>query len=114
MQLGADTTVCGSLLLDGFAPGATSYIWNTGDTQPAILVEVSGAYILTASNAYGSHADTVQVTVAPLPDPPVVLFENNILRTTATGALQWWLNGQPLSGAVGDTLLPPANGSRCK
>jgi hypothetical protein len=52
----------------------------------------------------------VQVTVVPLPDPPAVLFENNHLRTTAIGALQWWLNGQPLPGATGDTLLPPANG----
>jgi len=110
VQLGADTIVCGSLLLDGFAPGATTYLWNTGATQPAIVVEVSGIYILTASNGFGTHTDTVQVTVVPLPDPPVVLFENNILRTTAAGALQWWLNGQPIPGAVGDTLLPTANG----
>jgi hypothetical protein len=59
-------------------------------------VEVSGTHFLTASNAVGINADTVQVTVVPLPDPPAVLFENNLLRTTATGALQWWLNGQPL------------------
>jgi hypothetical protein len=70
VNLGADTSACGQLLLDAGNPGAT-YIW-TGVPSPnsTILVVNSGPIDVQVTNAAGCSAtDTVQVTIF---DSPIV------------------------------------------
>ncbi|MCB0430989.1 MAG: PKD domain-containing protein [Flavobacteriales bacterium] len=53
----------------------------------------------------------VQVTVNPGPGKPVVTESNNILTSSVSGTTyQWYLNGQPISGANAQTCTPLADG----
>jgi gliding motility-associated-like protein len=62
-MLGPDTVKCkDSLLTIGINTGATSYLWNTGDTTATIQVSQAGTYILTADFApCGLMSDTIIV-----------------------------------------------------
>ena len=63
IMLGPDTVKCkDSLLTIGINTGATSYLWNTGDTTATIQVSQAGTYILTADFAScGLMSDTIIV-----------------------------------------------------
>lgn len=67
VQLGPDQNVCGQTVLHGFAPGATTYLWNTGATTADLPVDTSGTYILTATNEIGVRTDTIVIQVFALP-----------------------------------------------
>lgn len=60
-----DTNVCESVILDAGNPGS-SFLWSTGDTTQAILVDSTASYWVTASNSKGSNTDTIQVYVDSL------------------------------------------------
>jgi gliding motility-associated-like protein len=68
-----DTTVCedANLVLNATTLGANKYVWNTGETSPAITLDSVGLYIVTASNNCGSVSDTVLVTANNC-DPPFI------------------------------------------
>jgi gliding motility-associated-like protein len=68
-----DTIVCeeANFVLNATTKGATSYVWNTGETLSAITLDSGGLYIVTASNACGSVADSALVTVNSC-DPPFI------------------------------------------
>lgn len=73
--LGADTAFCESipLILDAGYPGAT-YRWSTGDTTQTIAVtNVSGNYWVKVTQ-YCTRADTVNVTIRPLPTVKGISF----------------------------------------
>lgn len=61
--LGNDTTVCGSIVLDGQIAGAT-YLWSEGSTTQTITVSVSGPYGVTVTDANGcSGTDNINVSI---------------------------------------------------
>jgi gliding motility-associated-like protein len=59
-------------------PGITSYVWNTGDTGPAITITEPGEYIVTASNICHQHVDTATITskVCDIEAPNVILLSS--------------------------------------
>ncbi|MCB9232265.1 MAG: right-handed parallel beta-helix repeat-containing protein [Bacteroidia bacterium] len=64
VDLGADTTVCDTLVLDA-GPIGTNYLWSTGATSQTLSVTVSGNYWVDVSNACGTDRDTISVTAQP-------------------------------------------------
>ncbi|MCC6726334.1 MAG: gliding motility-associated C-terminal domain-containing protein [Saprospiraceae bacterium] len=67
------------------SPAFTSYIWDTGQTTPSIVVTDAGTYSVTVTDVHGCMA-TVQQTVAqaPMPYPtiaPVTPFCNGSSQT---------------------------------
>ncbi|HOY06642.1 MAG TPA: right-handed parallel beta-helix repeat-containing protein [Saprospiraceae bacterium] len=104
VQLGPDRNACGQTVLHGFAPGASSYLWNTGATTADLTVDSSGMYILTATNDIGSATDTIVVQVFPLPllfagpDISVCSGASVDINTSSSGTCQWSdLAGIPVS-----------------
>ena len=65
VDLGADTTVCGSVTLD--AGTFNNYSWNTGNTTQTIFVVSSGTYSVTATSGLCSSSDTINVTINASP-----------------------------------------------
>lgn len=66
VDLGPDVTLCPgeTLALDATQPGAT-YLWNTGDTGPTLMVDAAATVIVTVTDQYGcSNSDTVAVAYA--------------------------------------------------
>lgn len=67
VDIGQDTSVCVSLLLDAQLP-SVSYLWSTGDTTSAITVSSSGLYSVLVTDSLGCEgSDTIGVSVTPLP-----------------------------------------------
>ncbi len=63
VDLGPDTAVCESYLLDAGNAGA-DYQWNTGDSTRIIQVHSSGSYAVTVTNSNGCTArDTVNLII---------------------------------------------------
>lgn len=63
VDLGNDTTVVNSLVLNAGNPGAT-FSWNTGATTQTITVTTTGKYYVTVTDQYGCTAsDTIIVDI---------------------------------------------------
>lgn len=68
IDLGADTSHCGTFLLDLSIATGSSYLWSTGDTTPNLAIMVSDTYAVMVSDTNGcSTTDTIIVNINPLP-----------------------------------------------
>jgi PKD repeat protein len=71
VALASDADLCGSatLLLDPGPCGGCSYVWSTGATTPAIVVDSIGTYSVTITDevrgTYCSNSDTITVSHIP-------------------------------------------------
>lgn len=84
VSLGSDTSLCAGnvISLETGASQATSYLWNTGESSPTIVVSTSGNYSLIAQNSNGCEAkDTIQINV--IGNAPTVDF--NLPLAVCTG-----------------------------
>ncbi|MBK7958602.1 MAG: hypothetical protein IPK03_11125 [Bacteroidetes bacterium] len=65
VNLGKDTSICGSsYTLDAGNAGAT-FTWNTGPITQTLLVNTSGTYIVTVTNSNScSKSDTIKVNIS--------------------------------------------------
>lgn len=95
VNLGSDTTVCDSLVLDA-GPGLAVYDWNTGAASQSIIINTTGTYwvtVMTADSCFAS--DTINVTIDPTPFPvilglsPICYGDSTILTVAAIGNIQW-------------------------
>lgn len=67
LNLGSDTTVCGTYPLDAGA-GLISYTWNSGATTQVLDASQSGTYSVTITDANGcSNTDQIELVVNILP-----------------------------------------------
>lgn len=65
-DLGEDVTVCYGHEL-GISDEFKSYLWNTGETTPSIIVTESGKYKITVDNGYGClTSDSVYLNVTEM------------------------------------------------
>lgn len=70
VDLGRDFSICGNapvelINLDPEEPFRVTYKWSTGDSTQSILVDTSGFYSLTISDANCSETDEVQIDTCP-------------------------------------------------
>ena len=71
VNIGPDTTACGSYMVDAGNPGST-YLWCDGSTTQTTNLTTSGSCAVTVTDANGCSAmDTINVTINP--NPVVVL-----------------------------------------
>jgi PKD repeat protein len=62
-QLGADTTVCGGLLLDAGYPGS-QFVWQSAQTTQTIFANASGSFVVQVTDQNNcSGGDTIHVIV---------------------------------------------------
>jgi hypothetical protein len=67
VNLGADTTVCGSIMLDAGNSGAT-YSWSNGDSTQVITASNSGMYFVAIVDSNGCAGnDTIDILVDMMP-----------------------------------------------
>lgn len=61
VTLRADTVICfsDSIIVNGVTPGAETYLWSNGSSNPVITVTNTGNYVLTATNFCGSTSSGV-------------------------------------------------------
>jgi gliding motility-associated-like protein len=107
----ADTLFCNpnaSMILDASSTGATSYLWNTGSTNPTLTITSPGIYSVTAT-------DPNNCTVT---DSITVSYINLILTTTQTnvtcmgmsnGSVGVTVSGGDLPYTYNWNTVPPSN-----
>jgi len=113
VYLGDDLTVCaGTEIILNPSTSGEIFLWNNGAVTPTLSPEISGEYAVTVTDQIGcSLSDTVQVTINPQPDQPVISQNGNELSTTTTGILQWYLNNVAITGATGTSVTAEVVGS---
>ena len=113
------TAICAGSSVVLTSNAAASYQWlNNGapivnQTNQSFTVSAPGNYSVTITNAAGCTATSniIQVSTAPNPVPvisangPTAICAGSTLQlsTTATGTLQWYLNGLPIAGATSNS-----------
>lgn len=103
VNLGPDTVMClgQSIQLSAGNPGC-DYLWNTGAQTQGITVNSSGIYSVTVTHNNCAGADTIHITVLPL--PVVNLLGDRILCEGDTIALDAGNAGARYLWSTGDTL----------
>lgn len=95
VALGADTTSCGSIVLDAGNAGST-YMWNDSTTAQTLAAGTSGQYTVEVMDANGCMAsDTVNVTVNT---PPVVALALASDTACLNGGMVTLSGGTPAGG----------------
>jgi PKD repeat protein len=126
VNLGADRTVCGSVVLDAQNAGAgASYLWSDGSTQQKLTARQSGNYWVKVTSALNcSKQDDVQITVNSLPvvdlGPAVSLCngEELVLDAGNPGSTYLWSNNSTQStmrvAATGKYWVEVTDQNGCK
>ena len=105
------TTFCqgGSVTLT--ASTGTTYLWSTGATTASIVINTSGNYDVTVTNANGcsSVSAPIAVTVNPLPvaaitanGPTTFCAGGSVTLVATTGSSYLWNNGQITQSITAD------------
>lgn len=108
VDLGPDISFCdgGSTTLDAGNPGS-AYLWNDNSTAQTLVVNTTGTYSVVADIGGCTDADTIDVTVNPLPvvdlgpDQQACEGDQIVLDVTLPGATYAWQNA---SNAPTDTV----------
>jgi len=71
LDLGLDQFVCDktTVTLNTGLAATNTFLWNTSETTPSIVVSKTDSYSVTVSNACGTKRDTIQVTFIKSPPP---------------------------------------------
>jgi gliding motility-associated-like protein len=96
VDLGSDTIICDQQSITLNAGNFTSYLWNTGDTTPTLVVDSGGYYLAQVIDSNGCrNSDSIKISVAHLPnanlgaDTTICAGQVVQLNATATGTYLW-------------------------
>lgn len=118
---GGPLSVCdsGAVLLSIDAVAGAAYQWSldggaiSGADSTSFSADASGTYgvVVTGANGCASGEASVVFTVNSSPALPVITADFDTLMTSGSGDFQWYLDGQPISGATDSTHIAVANGT---
>lgn len=112
-SISGTTAICSGASTTLTATGGTSYIWSTGATTASITVSpaTSQTYTVTASSVGCTGIATAAVAVSSAPTPPTITQNGIELTSSSPTGNQWYLNGNIISGATGQSYKPTQNGN---
>lgn len=101
-----------SVLLDG-GFGYNGYKWNTGKTSSFIYASTAGSYSVTVTKVGACGSTSVSANVTAFTAPNAAFTKAGaVLTATAAGlTYEWYLNGNPISGASASTYTATATGN---
>jgi len=113
LALGSDVILCNgdNLILDAGA-GWASYLWNVlgNDTTQTLEVMAQGNYLVNVTGLYGCAAWDIMTVTTANSTPPTLNISGNVLTSSAGSAYQWFLNGSPIPGTSGPTIVADSSG----
>lgn len=100
-----------STVLDA-GSGYFAYEWNTGQTTQTITAFNTGTYWVEVWNGFGCHTRSTNTEVVPLAAPvPTITQSNDTLYASSATSYQWYLDNQPIVGAVDSFFVPVTTGN---
>lgn len=107
------STICEGNSATLNASGGTSYIWYNGATTTSIVVSPTSLtiYSVTVTDGIGcSQSGNISISVNALPSTPTVMANMSVLASSSSTGNQWYLNGNPISGATSQFYTVLQNG----
>ncbi|MCF8275741.1 MAG: T9SS type A sorting domain-containing protein [Flavobacteriales bacterium] len=95
----------------------SSYLWSSGSTSQTITVTESGLYGVSVIDLNGCVDSTLLATPVSVtvfePQPVIVQSGDSLIITNAGdfGAIQWYYNGNPISGENGSVYVITSSGN---
>ena len=83
------------------------------ETNRTFKARASGTYSAQVTNAAGCSgtSQNVSVTINPIPPQPVITASGNVLTSTSAVSYQWFVDGNPISGATSQSFTPTTGGN---
>lgn len=83
-----------------------------GQNGSTLAISQPGVYTVAVKqySCISALSNPASVQVTSLPSQPQITEQNGVLSTAATGNIQWYLDGQPISGATSDQFYPTESG----
>jgi hypothetical protein len=112
---GGNLTICeGGLVSLSANTNVDSIVWSNGlqaTSIPLTLPSQSGDYYFAAYNKCGdvAQSDTVTVTINTKPSAPTISLLAGVLTSSVGTGVQWYINGNAISGANSQNYVPPAS-----
>ena len=108
----ADDEMCSNATVEVTAPPSfDAYLWSNGSTDNPTAYTGAGPLTVVASNGTGcAHSNALTFTLLDAPPTPVITPNGADLTSNVGPSYQWYLNGQPINGAIGQQWTALANG----
>jgi len=100
---GGDLTFCPNESIRLAAPfGYNSYLWSNGDNTAVADINSTGTHQVSVYNEFGCEAQSISFNTSLYAvTQPSIIDNGGTLTSSITGVnYQWYLNGEPLSGAT--------------
>ncbi len=100
------TALCPGQSVTLTAAGADTYLWNTLEVTPSIVVSTLGTISVTGTNACGQATATIDITTGSSPDVsiiadgPTTICPGDSVTLTATGADSYLWSTQETSASI--------------
>ncbi len=96
--------------------GGSTYVWQPGGQNTQVITDnpsVATTYTVTGTDVSGcTNTATFAVTIDVPPTTPAITVNGSVLTSTVTGSsYQWFLNGNPISGATSQSYTATGLGS---
>jgi PKD repeat protein len=107
-------TICAGSTATLSATGGSTYAWSTGENTGSISVAPASttSYTVSGTSSAGcSNTAVSTVTVVSAPATPSITQSGLTLTSSSSTGNQWYLDGNPISGATGQTYTASANGT---
>ncbi len=110
-DLGADFVACEKTELNVVGVNG-NVIWNDNSTSKTLEVTKSGTYWVKVTNQNGcSKMDTIQVTINPLPETPVISINGSMLTSSNANGNQWYKDSVAIPNATSQTYTAIESGA---
>lgn len=111
INLGSDVVTCEKTILDASNANG-DVIWNDNSTAKTLEVTKSGTYWAKVTNQNGCVSiDSIQVTINPLPNTPVISVNGSILTSSNATGNQWYKDSVAISNATEQTYTATVSGA---
>lgn len=108
----SDDAMCSNATVTATAPaGYDHYWWSNGSIENPTDFTGAGPLSVNVSDGSGcAQSNALTFTLLDAPAVPVITVDGSLLTSTTGPGYQWYLDGQPLPGAVGPTWWATATG----